>query len=294
MVEYANSVQAVALRVCKLDTDGSPLVGADNAFVTSQFTRVSWTPEYEEGEEITEKAGDGTQCVYFKMPDILKKVNLEVAICNPQPELYEMLADGYLLTASVSRAVTDAERATNVVTLTATAHGFQIGDIVTVNIADNTYDGTFTLTAVTANTFSYAQVAADSASAATTGTAVGPDNAAGVTGYAAPLSTDIPNADGLGVEVWSRRIIDGRPAASGPYWRWVFPLSKFRMDGERALENGSVANVFTGESIGNTAFGDGPVNDWDFGPYTGSAMSFAADSTAPTGVNDYVEVLADA
>lgn len=215
MTEYASSIQAVALRVCKLDTDGSPLVGVKNAFVTSQFTRVSFTPEYEEGEEISEKNAAGVTCVYYKMPDSLKRVNIEIAICKPQPEVYEMLADGALL-----------------------------------------LDGADTV------------------------------------GWAAPLSTDEPNAAGLGLEVWSRAIVNGRPAATLPYWRWVFPFVQTRMDGERVLENGNMAHAFTGQGIGNEAFGDGPQNDWDF-PST-SAMAFARDATAPTGLDDYQAVIADA
>lgn len=214
-MDYASSIQAVAVRATKLGADGAPLVGVSNAFVTTQFTRVSFTPEYEEGEEINEKGADGTVCVYYKMPDTLKRVNLQVAICKPQPEIYEMLADGSLL-----------ENAT-----------------------------------------------------------------AEVVGYATPLVGTEPNPDGLGLEVWSRAIVDGRPAAVNPYIRWVFPYAKMRMDGERALENGSMAHQFSGWALGNAAFGDGPVGDWTF-PTT-SPMQFARDATAPVGTNNYVEVVAD-
>lgn len=213
-MDYASSIQAVALRITKLGATGAPLVGASNAFVTSQFTRVSFTPEYEVGDEISEKGADGSVCVYYKMPDTLKKVNIEVAICKPQPEIYEMLADGSLLL-----------RTTEVV------------------------------------------------------------------GWASPLTGEEPNVDGLGVEVWSRAIVDGRPAAVNPFIRWVFPFSKMKMDGERALENGSMAHAFSGQSLGNTNFGDGPVGDWEFP--TASPMQFAREATAPTGVNAYVAVVAD-
>lgn len=214
-MDYASSIQAVALRVTKLGADGAPLVGAKNAFVTSQFTRVSFTPEYTTGDEIEEKGADGTVCVYYKMPDTLKRVNLEVAICKPQPEIYEMLADGSLLSSG-----------------------------------------------------------------------------ADVVGWASPLAGEESNPNGLGIEVWSRAIVDGRPAAVNPYIRWVFPYSKMKMDGERALENGSMAHAFNGESLGNVDFGDGPVGDWEFP--TASPMQFAREATAPTGVNDYVAVVADA
>lgn len=214
VADYASSVQAVALRVTRLGADGAPLVGTKNAYATSQFTRFSVTPEYETGEEVKEKAADGTTCVYFKMPDTLTKVNFQIAICKPQPEIYDMLGDGTLL-----------------------------------------MDGT------------------------------------DVAGWAAPAEGTEANPDGLGIEVWTRAIVNGRPAATNPFWRWVFPFAKTRLDGERVFENGMVANAFAGEGYSNALFGDGPVGDWDF-PTT-SAMQFARDASAPTGINDYVAVVAD-
>lgn len=214
MVDYASAIQAVALRVVKLGADGAPLVGAENAYATSQFTRVGFTPQYEEGEEFTGKAADGSICLNFKLPDVLKRVNLEVAICNPQPELYEILADGSLLTSGAETV-----------------------------------------------------------------------------GWASPEVGVEPNPNGLGIEVWSRAIVGGKPASVNPYFRWVFPYVKLRMEGERALENGQMAHSFSGWGVGNAEFGDGPVGDWTFP--TVSAMSFARDATAPTGINDYVAVTAD-
>lgn len=214
MPDNAAAIQGVALRATKLGADGAPLVGAENAYATSQFTRVAFTPQYEEGEEFTGKAADGSLCLDFKLDDTLKRVNLSVAICNPQPELYEMLADGSLLTQA------------------------------TENV-----------------------------------------------GWASPLVGVAANPNGLALEVWSRAIVGGRPAANNPFWRWVFPYVKLRLDGERALENGQMAHSFSGWGLGNPSFGDGPANDWNFP--SDSAIQFARDATAPTGINDYVAVVAD-
>jgi hypothetical protein len=288
-MEYASSVQAVALRVVTLDTDGTPLIGEDSAFVTDHFTQVSWTPQYKTGTEFTQDAANGKECVYYKMPDTLQKVNVNVSICNPQPELYEKLGGGTVLQGAILRTISNKALASNVATLTSNAHGFQIGDTVTVRGVDGTFDGTFVVTGQTANTFSFARTAADVASTASTGVTAGPDHTQGVVGYAAPTKDEIPNEYGIGLEVWSRRIIESRPAG---YWRWVFPFTNFRMEGERSLGNGILANSFAGESIANTAFGTGPANDWLYGG--SSAMQFAMDTSAPTGVNDYFEVEAAA
>jgi hypothetical protein len=95
--DYSASVQGVSLRVTKLDANGNLMTGPMDSYTTSAFIRVSFTPEYEDGDEITEKAADGTVCVSYKAPDTLKRVNFEVAICNPDPELSNLMSGGLLL-----------------------------------------------------------------------------------------------------------------------------------------------------------------------------------------------------
>lgn len=216
--DHAASVQGVALRVCKLNIDSEPAAGSDTCYVTSAFTRVSFTPEYTEGEEIEEKAADGTPCVYFETPSALKRVSIEVAICHPDPELYSILAGGSALT-----------------------------------------DGADTI------------------------------------GWKSPLAGEIANELGLSVEVWSKAIVGGKLAAGRPYWHWVFPWVQLRMTGERVLENGAMANVFSGWGVGNAAWDPGPVaaEDPTAWPYDSDAAFQYARSTAYptiTGGGGYVTV----
>jgi len=96
--DYAASVQGVAIRVTRLDPSGNLLEGPMDSYTTSSFIRVSFTPEYEEGDEITEKRADGTVCISFKAPDTLKRVTMEIAICDPDPEFTALVAGGILLT----------------------------------------------------------------------------------------------------------------------------------------------------------------------------------------------------
>lgn len=98
--DYAASVQGAVIRVCRLAANGAPATGASASYVMQSFVRVSFTPEYEEGEEITQKAADGSICVQYKSPDTLKRVSLELAICNPDAELTEMLSGGTILTSA--------------------------------------------------------------------------------------------------------------------------------------------------------------------------------------------------
>jgi N4-gp56 family major capsid protein len=67
---------------------------------------------------------------------------------------------------NVARTITNKALTSNVATLTAAAHGFEVGDTVTIVGVDSTFNGTFTITAKTADTFSYAKTASNVTSAA--------------------------------------------------------------------------------------------------------------------------------
>lgn len=95
--DYAASVQGVSIRVTRLDASGALMTGEGDSYTTSAFLRVSFTPEYEEGDEIVEKSADGTICVSYKAPDTLKRITMELAICEPDPELTQLLSGGLLL-----------------------------------------------------------------------------------------------------------------------------------------------------------------------------------------------------
>jgi hypothetical protein len=95
--DYAASVQGVAIRVTRLGTDGAPLTGANDSYTTGAFIRTSFTPEYEEGDDIVEKAADGTVCLSYKAPNTIKRVTMEIAVCEPDPELSLLLSGGVLL-----------------------------------------------------------------------------------------------------------------------------------------------------------------------------------------------------
>jgi len=103
--DYAASIQGVSIRVTRLDAAGNLLNGAGDSYTTSAFMRVSFTPEYEEGEEITEKGANGVICVSYKAPDTLKRITMELAICEPDPELSQLLSGGLLLRKSVNNEV---------------------------------------------------------------------------------------------------------------------------------------------------------------------------------------------
>lgn len=203
--DYAASVQGVALRVTRLNADGT---FADTSISTSKFIRLSFTPEYEDGEEIIEKAADGTICVTFRSPDTLKRVNLEVAICDPDPDITGLLGGGLVLAGGVGE---------------------------------------------------------------------------GNLGWASPQVGEDPAGNGVAIEVWSRAIIDGKPAASNAYFQWIFPYAVTRQSGDRVIENGLLANTFEGWGVGNAAFADGPDGAWPWSAAAARPYAYGRVESAPTG-----------
>jgi hypothetical protein len=95
--DYAASIQGVSIRVTRLDAAGTLMTNPGDSYTTSAFMRVSFTPEYEEGDEIVEKSANGTICVSYKAPDTMKRVTMELAICEPDPELTNLMSGGLLL-----------------------------------------------------------------------------------------------------------------------------------------------------------------------------------------------------
>jgi hypothetical protein len=81
------------------------------------------------------------------------------------------LAERQIAVSAITETVTNKALTNNVATITTTgSHTYRVGDRVAVADVDATFDGTYAITGVTSNTFSYAKTAANVASAADTGT----------------------------------------------------------------------------------------------------------------------------
>jgi hypothetical protein len=97
--DNAASVGGLAIRVTKLDAAGALVTGASASYVTKKFVSLGYTPEYEDGEEFTTKAADGTVCASWKTARTLKRVTLSIALCDPDPEFSQIIAGGTLLSS---------------------------------------------------------------------------------------------------------------------------------------------------------------------------------------------------
>lgn len=96
----AGQVQALMMRVARLDNDGVPLPGASSLYVTDSFVSLKFQEVYEDGEDIRQKNARGVVCSAFRGPDSLVRGDVELALCSPDARLEEMLSDGTVLTGT--------------------------------------------------------------------------------------------------------------------------------------------------------------------------------------------------
>lgn len=286
---YAASVQGAAIRVTRLDASGALLTGELDSYTTSAFMRMSFTPEYEDGEEITEKAADGTVCVSYKAPDRLKRVTMELAICEPDPELTALLAGGVLLTKNLSTATpltissATITAGTCVASMSSTS-GITQGSLVTIAglsaATGGSMAGVYKVTAVVANTSISFLTTKSGAVTVSSGSATLRDDTS--VGWAAPAIGDDPAGNGVAIEVWSYAVADGKRVATNPFFHWIFPYARLRQSGDRVIENGLLANTFEGYGIGNTAFSTGPDTRWLWTEVTDRPYAYARSDWSPS------------
>ena len=101
-------------------------------------------------------------------------------------------------------------------------------------------------------------------------------------GYKAPLVGVDATPNGVAIEVWSIANVNGRQAATNPYWHWVFPYAQMHQAGERAIQNDLLATSFEGWGVGNVGFGDGPAApQWPFA--SDAPVAYARTTSIPVG-----------
>lgn len=84
-------------RYARLDTNGVPLPGANNLYVSDALVTLAFSPVYTDGDEIDEKNACGTTKVYFKQADTFKRGDVELTLVSPDPYLSEFLSGGDIL-----------------------------------------------------------------------------------------------------------------------------------------------------------------------------------------------------
>lgn len=107
-------------------------------------------------------------------------------------------------------------------------------------------------------------------------------------GWAPAAAGTDPNPNGVALDVWSYAVQNGRRAGTNPFFRWLFPSTKLQPSGARVIEDGLLANVYSGDGVGNSAYGTGPGGDWAW--VSDRPYQYARVPTAPTGQTGYVAV----
>ena len=102
------------------------------------------------------------------------------------------------ITTSATKSITDVSREGSTVTVTSTGHGLAVNDVVSISgVALAKFNGIHTVTAVTANTFQYSAVFADSYPSASAGGTVVVGKTGGVISLSATNQLTIDFADPL-------------------------------------------------------------------------------------------------
>lgn len=88
------SLQVCAVRVAKLDANGSPLTGSGNGLVTDALIDATIDPDVETGTSSRIKNACGNICATFKGCDTLLGVNLSMNLCELDAQLLSFLVGG--------------------------------------------------------------------------------------------------------------------------------------------------------------------------------------------------------
>lgn len=103
-------------------------------------------------------------------------------------------------------------------------------------------------------------------------------------GYNSPQIGEFATPNGVAIEVWAKAIVNGRLAATNPYWQWVLPYVQVTATGERKIADGILATTFTGWGLGNALFTSPAAPTWAFN--TDRPYGYARVSSLPTFPNN--------
>lgn len=323
--DNSGSLFALGMRMTQLDPTGAPVVGATTSYVTEALTTSGLGLTYEDGAQITQRNGSGNLCLSYKAPDTLTNGVVDaLTVCTPDPNILKFMIGG----DTIDRAAV-AEVQTVTITGTPTGGTFTLTyngqttagiayDAIAAavqsalealsNIApgDVTVGGgpgpgtpytlTFAASQGNVNQLSASGAALTGgvtpAAAVTTTT---PGTSALAIGYKAPLVGVTPNPNGIGLEMWTRNIVDGASNADLPFMHWVVPRASLRLADNFVLTaESALTPTFQGTSTQNANWGSGPEGDWPIsvaGP-ADRVWQFVRVATMPDLTRGYVEVAA--
>jgi hypothetical protein len=110
--DNAASLFVCAMRVARLDSDGTPTIGADKMVESDALIKLTWEPDLEAGQEFTLKNGCGDIHATKKKDDQIKALNLSLDLVTPDPSLTEILVGGTVLASGDGYAYPDLGKVT--------------------------------------------------------------------------------------------------------------------------------------------------------------------------------------
>jgi hypothetical protein len=287
----AGTLFALGLRLTKLDTDGSPLAGDQNCYVTDSLVQLGAGLNFTSNKVVEQVNGRGQTCVSYQAPDTLQSASISpLQVCVPDPNIMAFLIGGaVILTPSeVQRAtitgtptggtftLTYSGQTTAAIAYNATAAAVQSALEALSNIApgdvavtggpgpgtpyDVTFGGAYAGTDVTSMTAAGSFTGGSTpAIAITTTTPGGTGNAIG---WRAPQVNVVPVPNGVAIEAWANAIVDNAVASVLPYWHYIWPRVRLTLSKAFTLDAASVSlPEFDGTAEQNANFGTGPVGD---------------------------------
>ncbi len=109
--DCASQIQSCAVRVAVLESDGVPLPGDNNLYVTDGLVKLTAKRVVSAGEDFELKNACGSICLTFKDCDRLKRYEFDLELCFTSPQLMAMLTGGAVLTDMTTGAVGYADQA---------------------------------------------------------------------------------------------------------------------------------------------------------------------------------------
>lgn len=315
----AGSIFALGARITKLDADGAPLVGAGNCYTTEALISATIGNTYSEPDAIQLNNGQGQVCVSYAPSAVLLGGTLEeFRFCSPDPYVMQWLVGGEVITnggtSEVQTVTISGSPAGGTFTLTFNGQttapiaynaastavqsalvalsNVETGDITVAGSAGGPYTITF------AGQYAGNDMSQISASGSFTGgttpsiavTTTTEGGGGSAVGYRAPSVNTDPVPNGVGIELWSKAVLDNSLLAGGIHW--VLPRAKLRPSEGMALgAEDPLQPVFSGTLEQNPSFGDGPLGDIAFP--TDRVWQYSRVTTLPSLSAGVVTVLAD-
>jgi hypothetical protein len=81
-------------------------------------------------------------------------------------------------------------------------------------------------------------------------------------GWAMPPVGQV-TGNGVSIEIWTKRIVDGALSLVHPYAHWALPRVRSLQLGPKEMSNTAQHSDITGQANENANWGDGPFNDFD-------------------------------